>query len=247
MATKVRKIGSEFWQILENDITTKIIPQDSVEFRFKDGEIAVANANDDRAYTSFLPLSDFQDEQGNTFATIEDFILSITGQATSNIMNDTGFGFYADGQYVEAAPFSLAANTLINLPNNASTTNEANLPNDVSSFYDGTKITPKNEGDTIDLNINLNVKTSVNNSWIRLGIDIGGALGIIFPQVFVLPKETNEEQPVTFVVNGFCGSTFVPNGGVVKVLSNNPLMIYDISYVVLRHHRSKTHNGTTPI
>lgn len=248
MATKVKKIGNEFWQILEDNTTTKIIPQNSVEFRFdSDGKIAIANSNDDRAYSSFLPLSSFEDDEGNPFATIEDFISSITGQATSNIMNDTGFGFYVDSQYTEAVPFMLLADTITDMPNNAATTNEGNLPSDVTTFYDGTKITPKNEGDTIDLNVNFKVKTSVNNSWVKLVVDIGGAVGQIFPQTFTLPRGTGEEQAVTFVVNGYCGSTFIPNGGIVKLLSNNPLMIYDISYVISRFHRSKTHNGTTEI
>lgn len=78
-------------------------------------------------------------------------------------------------------------------------------------------------------------------------VDIGGQRGNIFPETVTLPRGIGIEQSVTFPVNGFCGSTFIPNGGVVKLLSNKSLEIYDISYVISRTHRSITHNGTNPI
>lgn len=49
-----------------------------------------------------------------------------------------GWGSYKDGQYTDASPFNISANTTVIIPNNSGTTVSNGMPINVTTFYDST-------------------------------------------------------------------------------------------------------------
>lgn len=49
-----------------------------------------------------------------------------------------GWGSYKDGQYTDASPFTISANTTVIIPNNSGTTISNGMPVNVTTFYDST-------------------------------------------------------------------------------------------------------------
>lgn len=49
-----------------------------------------------------------------------------------------GWGSYKDGQYTDASPFNISANTTVIIPNNSGTTISNGMPINVTTFYDST-------------------------------------------------------------------------------------------------------------
>ena len=49
-----------------------------------------------------------------------------------------GWGSYKDGQYTDASPFTIAANTTVIIPNNSGTIISNGMPSNVTTFYDST-------------------------------------------------------------------------------------------------------------
>ena len=49
-----------------------------------------------------------------------------------------GWGSYKDGQYTDASPFNISANSTVIIPNNSGTTVSNGMPINVTTFYDST-------------------------------------------------------------------------------------------------------------
>jgi hypothetical protein len=151
-----------------------------------------------------------------------------------------GWANYADSVWTEQSPFSILAGNTAVLDNNANTNIEAYLPIGVSTFYDGlnNKILAENIGDSYTISVRFRAKTSINNDYFDIGLDIGGLMNFILTESKVFHKGINEEQifNITFVV--FSLNTFVVNGGQVKISAKTGnLSIYDIDYLIVRTHK----------
>jgi hypothetical protein len=151
-----------------------------------------------------------------------------------------GWANYADSVWTEQSPFSILAGNTAVLDNNANTNIEAYLPIGVSTFYDGlnNKILAENIGDSYTISVRFRAKTSINNDYFDIGLDIGGLMNFILTESKVFHKGINEEQifNITFVV--FSLNTFVVNGGQIKISAKTGnLSIYDIDYLIVRTHK----------
>jgi len=155
----------------------------------------------------------------------------------------TGWASYKDTVYTLASPFTILDTTTEPIPNNAGTVLNSQLPNGITSFYNSAtgKITPENDGDYYVTTIRLKAQTTaVMGGHLDFGIDIGGALGIIFKETVIFAKGANIEHNFAFVCPGYTAATFVANGGIPKLtaLGGGNVKVYDIEYQIDRTHEA---------
>lgn len=150
----------------------------------------------------------------------------------------TGWAQYRDTAYTSLSPFSVTRNTTTALPNNRASVIESQLGSNVS-FYDGALITPNTIGDFYVISVRFKAWSSVENAYVKLGIDIGGSQGVIIEDVRVFIGDAGSEHYFNITFPIYSLSTFKANGGTVKVFAGHgDVGIYDIVYVI-----SKTHGG----
>lgn len=151
----------------------------------------------------------------------------------------TGWAQYSDGQYTSGSPFSISANTDTVLPNNKAAVIEGQMPEDVTTFYDGTVITGRN-GDGIMITIDMKaLPTSVNTTFLEVWLDIGGAVGELYRRIVSFPKGNGVERPINFTVAGYTLDTWQTNGATVYVRANGTADLYDIRYIITRTHKAR--------
>jgi hypothetical protein len=155
----------------------------------------------------------------------------------------TGWASYKDTFYTLASPFTILDTVTSAIPNNAGTIINNQLPLGVTSFYDsGTgKITPELVGDYYVTTIRLKASTTATlGGHADFGIDVGGALGVIFKETVIFAKGANVEHNFAFVCPGYTAATFVANGGIPKLtaLGGGDVKIYDIEFQIDRTHKA---------
>lgn len=149
----------------------------------------------------------------------------------------TGWASYGDDEFDSGTPFLIPLGNTAILSNNAFTINDTYLPRDSSSWYDALnlKITPVNIGDAYLINVTFKAKSTLANDYLETSIDVGGTVGTIASQSYPFLKGADIEQNFNFVFTVITDSTFITNGGLVKVTSfNGDLEIYDINYKITR-------------
>lgn len=164
-------------------------------------------------------------------------------QNFAEINNYSGWGAYTDTQYTSGSPFTLLAdvNNYTNLPNNAGSVLETHKPLDITKFYDGVtgKILGRN-GDGLAWSIEMKATPSVNNTWMEIGIDIGGGIPILYPDTFNFPRGTGVERSIIYAIPAaYTLNTWEANGGIVKIKSDNNITIHSIRYVFNRTHKAR--------
>ncbi|HIB37251.1 MAG TPA: hypothetical protein EYO36_06750, partial [Mesonia sp.] len=108
----------------------------------------------------------------------------------------TGWADYVDGTYISASPLVLSGGVQVTLLNDASTIRDSQKLIDVTEFYDSTTqtITGRN-GEAINLVIEFKARpTTASVTRLTLSIDIGGVVGEIYPNTFVMAKGQNQEH-----------------------------------------------------
>lgn len=152
----------------------------------------------------------------------------------SSSVDTSGWGAYVNG----AAPQAIIANTKVSLINNAATVIETQKPADVSSFYTAGKITGRN-GDGVIIGIELTfTPTSGFASYLAISIDIGGAVGEIYPIEFPTINGDGFPHMISYSVGAYTLDTWQANGGTVKVISDGPGLISTVRYVIQRSHKA---------
>jgi hypothetical protein len=185
---------------------------------------------------------------GGLFTFLNRFGVASANAGTANnnlatvgqIKSSQGWANYADTQYTVSSPFSVASNSTVTLPNNAGTTINTYIPTGVTSFYNSatSKITPNTLGDSYTINVRFSAKSSMNNDFLEVGIDIGNPTTVIAETKPFL-KGANTEQKFNFVFPVFSLATFLANGGLVKVTSGSgTLSVYNITYFITRTYKS---------
>ena len=162
--------------------------------------------------------------------------------ALRDSVNYTGYASYGDTQYTVGSPFSIVADTKVTLPNNAANSYTAQLPIDVDALYDpATQTITGRAGDGICWAIEIvAVPTSVAATYITFSVDIGGAIGEIYPATYSFFRGISEARPIIYAVpQAYTLDTFEANGGTVKVVSDGPVDIYAIRYVIGRTHKGR--------
>ena len=161
---------------------------------------------------------------------------------SENAVGDyTGWADYTDGTYTTASPYSLTASTKVTLPNNATTVRDSQIPIDIIEFYDSSTstITGRN-GDGINIVIEFKARpTTANTTRLTVAIDIGGAVGEIYPRDFLMAKGNGVEHYYLSSFNAYTLDTWEANGGTVKIVSTAAAEIYDIRYVITRTHKAR--------
>lgn len=191
-----------------------------------EGDLIAISASDSNSF-GFLAMS------GNDFSVIEESTFSATV--------GTGWAQYSDDQYTSASPQVVNQGVTAVLGNNAASTITAHLPPGITSLYDGTKITPQNNGDAYLLRVNFKAFTSSQNGVLELALDIGGAQGVILSDDVAFPRGTGaanvRDITRTFLIYSL--GTFIANGGEIKVTSvTGNTSIYETTYVISRVHKA---------
>ena len=154
----------------------------------------------------------------------------------------TGWGVYSDTTYTTGSPFLVTAGTPAQaLPNNAGSKIETQLPSDIATFYDGTVITGRN-GDGIMIMMEFQCRPTTNATDVRIktSIDIGGAVGEIYPFEFSLGKGLGVEHFFLKSTLAYTLDTWETNGGTVLVEAfNSNIEVYNIRYLISRTHKAK--------
>ena len=149
--------------------------------------------------------------------------------------NTPRWAFYEDDQFTTSNRFNVPGTGYVNLPNNANTvTNTAMVTG--NEFYDGTLLTPDEINDTYEIRITFTARSSTQNNWIKLAIEIGGSIGV-FNDKYQSVRSSNQDHPMNVTLKFFVGSTFIANGGVVKIDSLNSIDIWDIKYFIEKNQR----------
>ena len=163
-------------------------------------------------------------------------LTSVTSSAPKKL---TGWASYADSIYTVGSPLSIANGVTATVNNNAATVINTYIPFGVTSFWNSAtaKITPTNAGDGYTFCLRCKIKPSSADTYLAFGIDVGGAVGVIFKQTLVLPKGAGIEHDINIECTGYSLATFVANGGIMKITANGgTLSIYNIELQVHRYH-----------
>jgi hypothetical protein len=189
------------------------------------GGITITKINSDGKLTTTLAPTASTDVTNKTYV-------------DNTIKAQTGWANYSTTTYTSASPFSIAPASTVTLPNNANNSIITDLPLGVTAFYNGTtnKITPASIGDSYIVNIRFKAKTTTNNDYLTLYIDIGSGSQINAEAKQFL-KGANTEQAFNFTLPIFTLATFVSNGGLIKIISNaGTISVYDITYFITRNY-----------
>lgn len=154
----------------------------------------------------------------------------------------TGWQYITDGTYTEASPLVIPQGNTQDISLDGATNITSQLPAGVTTFYDLTNgiITPENVGDGYTFSIGFNAKSSSNNGDIKIGIDIGGAIGKIFPGVIRLPRGIGIAHELYITMQGYSLNTFVANGGQIIIESGTgQTEIYDLVLQIHRTHKAR--------
>lgn len=160
----------------------------------------------------------------------------------------SGWGAYSDTQYPDdQTTFTVNSDTDTIFPNNSVTRRENQLPTDITSFvdvidlgaYEHSRIRGK-EGDSIDTLIYFKAIPSMNNQWLDVWLELGGAVGQIYRQTFAFPRGLGEPRSIVYnLASLYQSATWEANGATIYVRSNSSLQIYDIDMNVDRSHKAR--------
>lgn len=155
----------------------------------------------------------------------------------------TGWAIYNDSQYTQASPLVINEGVTTKITINGATSIKNQLPNDVSDWWNSTtnKITPSLAGDSYIVNLRFTATSSSNTGLADVEVDIGGTLNVIDGSTVSLRKGTGNTQRVSLKFDLYAASTFISNGGEIKLRSiDGNTSIYNISVKITRVHKSKS-------
>ncbi|MEM6493692.1 MAG: head-tail adaptor protein [Pseudomonadota bacterium] len=113
------------------------------------------------------------------------------------------------------------------------------LPTDVSALYDGTRVTGR-EGDSVIVAAELTFTPDDGQaSNINVSIDVGGAIGKLYPQDFPITKGALEEHKISYVAPAYTLDTWEANGGVLTYQVDGPGTFSAVRYVIHRLHKAR--------
>lgn len=153
----------------------------------------------------------------------------------------TGWAVYNDTVHTTGSPFTVTDGTTVALPNNAASKIESQLPIDCDTFYNGTTI-PGRNGDGYNILVEFSCRPNGAGAdpRVTIAINIGGAVGRIYPFDFFLDKGNGVEHNFLMSHNVYTLDTWEANGGTVEVTATNEnIEIYNIRYLITRTHKAR--------
>lgn len=203
------------------------------------GNISIGNVNS--------TLEDITAD-GETFTDLDELktwisanLFSNGGSAGGN--GGSGWAIYNDNQYTQSSPLVINEGVTTKITINGSTSIKDQLPNGVSDWWNSTtnKITPSLSGDSYIVNLRFIATSSSNTGLADVEIDIGGTLNVIDGSTVSLRKGTGNTQRVSLKFDLYTASTFIANGGEIKLRSiDGNTSIYNISVKITRVHKQKS-------
>lgn len=153
----------------------------------------------------------------------------------------TGWGNYRDTAYDSVTPFALAADTRTQLPNNAGSKDETQIPEDMATFYQpGTgKILGTNKSDFI-LTVRLKAvprEPEATRLTLELEIINAGSPLVIEASSRAIPWGIDQTVALTFTFSGYVRDAFEASGAKLYVTSDGDVDLYGMSYVIKRTHK----------
>ena len=156
--------------------------------------------------------------------------------AIKALQTSTGWGVYRDDQFTQGSPQTVTGTAWQQIANNAASKNEDYLPGGDTphSLYNGNIITPPSVGSTFNEYLSFVASINSQNSSFDIGIDIGGAVGVIFVNTNTLPRGANVEHEFTIPVNGYMLDTFFTNGGkiMIRTESGDTVSLYGAVFYI---------------
>lgn len=200
---------------------------------FSNGTVQPANTYTNSGFLNTL--------QSNTLTTnVNTYLPAEGGTLQSN--GATGWAQYSSSTYTSGSPLVITAGNTTALANNGSTSITTQLPIGVTSFLNTStgKILAQNDGDFYNIEVRFKAKSSSPNGRIKVGINIGGAQGVIREKRETLSDGVGVEQLIAIPMMVYSGSTFVANGGAIEVTSLvGDTTIYDVVFVIDRTHKAR--------
>lgn len=177
---------------------------------------------------------------GDPFSAVE---LNTIVNAIKELQKETGWAEYIDGQYTSQSPLNASEGVTTQLTNNADTTQVAELPYDVTSFWDdiNNKVIGTNSGDLLMIRVQFTAYTDSNQGLAEIDLNVGGAVGVVERRTISFPKGAGVQnaRKFSFTSQTPVSDTFVTNGGTFEIIGiNGTTSIYDINILVSRIHKT---------
>lgn len=153
----------------------------------------------------------------------------------------TGWASYVDGLYTSASPLVFTATNWTTLVNHCNTIIQTQMPCDLDSMYSraDTGIIGL-VGDGYSVNIEFKARpNTANTTYIDVGINIGGAVGLVYPRTYTLAKGNNVEQFVSISTSVYSLDTWAANSGKIQLKTSDSVDIYDYRLVIHRLHKAR--------
>lgn len=168
-------------------------------------------------------------------------VLDLTGNAVLEITpNADDIDHTGWASYVHTGPAqAIAADTDTRVENNAGTKIESQMPADVPHLYDGEFVSGRT-GDSIIVGTEM-IFTPDDGlaSSLSLSIDIGGAVGKIYPRDFALVRGSGVAHKISYYPPAYTLDTWQANGGAVTVNVDGPGVLTGVRYVIHRLHKAR--------
>lgn len=163
------------------------------------------------------------------------------GYALESFAEDRGgWAHYQDDTSTLGSPQAIVPSTPATLSNLADTITDGELPTDVTEFYDGTVIVMDAAGDLLDVQVHFICDPGTTNQWLEVWIDDNaGAGNQLLRQTFALAKG-NQPASILYRCQLRGTANLVTNGGTVRVESSDSCDLYDVRYLISRHHKTRT-------
>ena len=163
----------------------------------------------------------------------------------TELYGQDGGATYYDGQYTEASPFVVVANVTTTLPNNKATVEEAQLPVDLTTLYDGTGILAT-QGDGMLVTVSFLLKPTVTaTDEVQVWMDTTAAVGTPAADANLLKDTTafkqlvGAERPILYSLNAQASALWATNGARINIKTNGACNIYGISYTINRVSKAR--------
>lgn len=249
--------------IIITDTVTAIAkpyPVSDIYYDKIDSFYALFDDKSGRKVTKPLMWTGFVDSNGAAFASeaaliawlrtnTRSFSAGGSSSSTTDANSVTGWADYVDTEYTTGSPFVLTSGQKATLPMNGGTIRDLYLPGEIDSLFNraDTAIIGR-EGDAIAINIEFQVRptSAATDIRVKTTIDIGGAVGEIYPREQSLTKGNGVEHFYLTTTGAYTLDTWEANGGKIKVEAiNGPVEIYNIRVVVFILHHEESANGGT--
>jgi hypothetical protein len=149
--------------------------------------------------------------------------------------NGAGWASYEDGAFLATT----VANTPLQLTFGKPIALESHIPEGVATYWETTGHTiPGRLNDGISLQFTFSAEPLDNNLYLDVWLDLGGSIGIVYPQTITFPKGSGVVRKVVYNLSSLYQlSTWVANGAKIYVESNGAVEITKPKLNVHRNYK----------